>query len=377
MTDRQRIVHGRVVAAHRIEIRPQQEARSARHRHPHLRRRIGLRERLAVGAGDAGARPGRIAAAAARCSAGRADFIAPMLATVIFPAIDQITRGGTERIVRLAEWRHPAVAIVIDADIEPDLGHPLGVSHRAGPRSPHLLRRAPAAIDDAQRIDQLRLPIGAAAGFVPGERGQRRKYRPHMVLLDQGIAEGGFDAPQRQQRAALDAEFLFDPCKQRFVFLQRLLAGDDAPVRDAAIDVLPDLFVEFRLVPHLLEHGHVGFDAAHHACISRVRNALRQRARTKAITPLVEARGCRGKRGIGMGEQGGGTNARTQQRAAHGHVRRIKLFHQGILAVRCGRRQSHCRAGTSHPGAGLRQFWTSGGRSRSPIKRKGAIVAAK
>ena len=96
-------------------------------------------------------------------------------------------------------------------------------------------------IDDIQRVDQLGFPIGAPARLVPGERGKRGKYRAHMVLLHQRIAEGGLDAPQRQQRAALDAEILLDPREQRLVLPQRFLAGDDAPVRDAAVDVLPDL----------------------------------------------------------------------------------------------------------------------------------------
>ena len=121
--------------------------------------------------------------------AGGADFIAPVFAAVILAAVDQKARGRAQRIVGLAERRHPAVTVIIHPDIEPDLRHPLGVSHRAGPRSPHLLRRAPAAIDDLQRIDQFGFPIGAAARFVPGQRRQRGKYRPHMVLLHQRIAD--------------------------------------------------------------------------------------------------------------------------------------------------------------------------------------------
>ena len=127
-----------------------------------------------------------------------------------------------------------------------------------------------------------------------------------MVLLHQGIAERGLDAPQRQQRAALDAKILLDPREQRLVFFQRFLAGDDAPVGDAAIDVLPDLLVELGLLLHLLEHGHVRFDAAHHARIGRLRDALRQRPRAKTVAPLIEAGRCRGKRRHGTGEQGAG-----------------------------------------------------------------------
>ena len=47
---------------------------------------------------------------------------------------------------------------------------------------------------------------------------------------------------------------------------------------------------------HLLEHGHVGLDVAHHAGIGRVRDAVRQRAAPKAVAPLVEARRRGGKR---------------------------------------------------------------------------------
>ena len=68
-----------------------------------------------------------------------------------------------------------------------------------------------------------------------------------MVLLHLRIAIGGFHAPQRQQRAALGAEIMFDPGEQCLMLPQGFLACDDAPVGDAAVDVLPDLLVEFGL----------------------------------------------------------------------------------------------------------------------------------
>ena len=58
--------------------------------------------------------------------------------------------------------------------------------------------------------------------------------------------------------AALDAEIFFDAGKQRRVLLGFLPAGDDAPVGDAAVEVLPELFVEFGLVADRLKPGHVG-----------------------------------------------------------------------------------------------------------------------
>ena len=271
-----------------------------------------------------------------------------MLAAVILAAIDQILRGRAERIVGFAERRNLAVAVIVDADIEPDFRHPLRMSHRAGPRSAHLLRRRPAAIDDSERIDQFGFPIGLAARLVPGERGERGKHRAHVVLLHQRIAKGGFDAPQREQRAALDAEILFDPRKQRLVLLQGFLAGDDAPVGDAAIDVLPDLFVEFRLVPHLPEHGHVRLDMPHRAVPGRLRNALCQRTGAKIIAPLVEAGRGGGKGRDRLCKQGSGREAGLQQRAARRRVRGIRWFHQASLAAQARARQrSFAQQGTA------------------------------
>src|SRR5215217_151081 len=146
-----------------------------------------------------------------------------MFAAVVLAAVEQIARAGAERIVWLAERRDAAVLFVVHADIEPDFRHPLRMAHRAGPGAAHFLRRAPAAVDDAQRIDQLGFPIGTAARLVPGQCGERGEYRAHMVLLYQRVAIGGFDAPQRQERAALDAKILLDPGEQRLVLSECFL----------------------------------------------------------------------------------------------------------------------------------------------------------
>jgi hypothetical protein len=63
---------------------------------------------------------------------------------------------------------------------------------------------------------------------------------------------------------------MFDAREQSTVMTQRFLASVDAPVGHAAVDVLPELFLELRLVAHLREHAHVGFDPAHH---TRIRGA--------------------------------------------------------------------------------------------------------
>jgi hypothetical protein len=161
-----------------------------------------------------------------------------------------------------------------------------------------------------------------------------------MVLLHLRIAIGGFDTPKSQQRAALDAEILFYPRKQRLVLLQRLLAGHDAPFGDAAIDVLPKLLVELRLVAQFLEHGHVRLDATHHARPGRFRNSLGDCALAKRLAPLLETGRGGGKGGKGVREQNAGTDASLEQRAARCRVGKVGLLHLLILADCEGRQQN-------------------------------------
>ena len=299
MDDRERIVHRRVVAPHRKEIWSEQERRSAGFGDPELRRCVRLREWLAVGAHHASARPCRISPAALGRSLGT-HFIAPMFAGTILAAIDQIFGGRAERVVGPAEGRDFSVAVIVDADMEPDLGHPLGMAHRAGPGAAHLWRRTPALVDNVQRIDELAFPIGFSARRIPGERGKRGEDRAHMILLHLGIAEGALDAPEREQRAALDAEVLFDAREQRFVLFQRELAVNDAPVGDAAIDVLPGGLGELRLGLHFPEDAHVGLDPRHGVVPGRFRNALGHRPVTEMLAPFVEPGRC-GRRSRRLG----------------------------------------------------------------------------
>src|SRR5207248_7336907 len=147
--------------------------RPARHGHPQLGDEARLRERLAVGTRDAELLPGIVRMRGlVRAAPACAYLVAPVLAAPVFAAVDQITRATPECVVRLAEWIDLAVAVVVEADIEPDFRHPLRVAHGARPRADHLLRIAPAFVHDAQRVDQLRLPVRATAGLAPGERSE-------------------------------------------------------------------------------------------------------------------------------------------------------------------------------------------------------------
>ena len=213
-----------------------------------------------------------------------------MLACAIFAALDEILRGAGERVVRLAEWRHPAIAIVVEPDIEPYLRHPLGMAHGAGPRAAHFLGRAPPAVDDHQRVEQFLFPIGAAARLAPGERGERRDHGPHMVLLHIRIAEGQFDAPEPEHHRAVDPIVLLDAGKQRCILLGLFLARGDAPVGDAAVEILPDLFLELGLGAVELKDRGVGLDIAHDPRVGRVRDATRAGPGAERLDPLLEPR---------------------------------------------------------------------------------------
>src|SRR5215470_1721729 len=98
---------------------------------------MGLRKGPTVGAHDTGGSPRLVTARGFTPLRARRqpDFVTPMLATAVLAALNEIARGRGERIVGTAERRDPAVAVVVDADVEPHFRHPLGVSHGAGPRA--------------------------------------------------------------------------------------------------------------------------------------------------------------------------------------------------------------------------------------------------
>src|SRR5262249_43161027 len=139
-------------------------------------------------------------------------------------------------------------------------------------------------------VEQFLLPIGAAARLPPRQRRERRDDRAHVVLLDVRIAKGRFDAPEPEHDPAVDPVVLLDAGEERGVFLRLLLAGRDAPVGDAAIEVLPELFVEFGLGADELKNCRIGFDIAHNPSVRGAGYATRARPCAEGSDPLVEWR---------------------------------------------------------------------------------------
>src|SRR5262249_54868491 len=177
--------------------------------------------------------PGLIAARCPAYTCLRAHLVAPVLAAPVFSALHEIARGRAKGVVGSAERVDASVAVVVEADVQPDLRHPLGVAHGAGPGAAHLGWVAPAALGDDEPIAQLLPPTGAPPRLTPGQCGERRDDWPHVVLLHVRVAIGGLDPPQTEHDRALDPKILFDAGKEACVFLRLLLAGNDAPVGDA------------------------------------------------------------------------------------------------------------------------------------------------
>src|SRR5262249_32695400 len=99
------------------------------------------------------------------------------------------------------------------------------MAHGARPGAALLLGRAPAALDDDERVEQFLLPISATARLSPRERRERGDDWAHVVFLHVRIAEGRFDAPESEHDPAVDPVVLLDAGQERGVFLRLLLAG--------------------------------------------------------------------------------------------------------------------------------------------------------
>ena len=126
--------------------------------------------------------------------------------------------------------------------------------------------------------------------------------------------------------------------KQRCIFLGALLAGDDAPVRTAAIDVLPHLFGEFGLLALQRIDLGVGRDVAHHAIVGRGRDAAFERLRLEGGDPLREARIGEGCAGEHRGHAGGAAQRVVNERAPVKRRREGEAVDSGH-----GRQSSGCR----------------------------------
>jgi hypothetical protein len=111
-----------------------------------------------------------------------------------------------------------------------------------------------------------------------------------VIFLDGRIAERGLDPPHAEHERRLDTKIFFDAGEERRVLLGLLLAGRDLPVGGGAIEILPELLIELRLIMDRLQPGGVRLNPAHDARVRIVRDAVRDGLRAKRLDPPIERR---------------------------------------------------------------------------------------
>ena len=107
---------------------------------------------------------------------------------------------------------------------------------------------------------------------------KRRERAEHVPVVLLG-AEIGFDAPQREQHPALDAEFLFHRVEGLGPFLGLALAVGDAAARGNVVDIGADRLAVFGLALGGRDHALIGRHAFQGEIESRARDALGLRVR--------------------------------------------------------------------------------------------------
>jgi len=148
-------------------------------------------------------------------------------------------------------------------------------------------------------------------------------------------------------------------------FRSASLPADDAPVRGAAIDVLPDLLGELRLLLHLLEHGHVGLDAAHPpGSRSRPKCLLPAHARENRRATGRNRVGAAASAACGATRRAVRAEAGLQDGAAGRGLQRIRLFHRASLARGPRAPKVMTPRAATHP-ANLWRFWTTSAAPRT------------
>src|ERR1700692_5123819 len=108
-----------------------------------------------------------------------------------------------------------------------------------------------------------------------------------MVFFHDGIAECRLDAPDPEHEGGLDAKILFDAGKKPRVLLRFFFTGGNVPVGGGAVEILPELLVEFGLIADRFKSRGVRMYPAHDACVGFLRDAARRGLRAKRGDPLL------------------------------------------------------------------------------------------
>ena len=228
---------------------------------------------------------------------GHAHFLEPRLAAL--PAeMDEILAGRADDVRHALDQVALAVAVIVDGVRHVFGRHHLGLAEFARPGADHLLGAQVAALDQAQRIEQMTAEhVGAAA--IIGQRGERFD---RMILALAG-AEIALQSPEGRDHRGRDAKVLVFAREQRLVLLDLRSAAGQAPAGQHLVGDLEEVLREELLAAvdvddALVEHeiGRSGGDCGR-------RNSLGERLLLEGGEPRVEAAGvatiglgqCRGR----------------------------------------------------------------------------------
>ena len=218
--------------------------------------------------------------------------LAPGLAALP-PIAFEIIGGGGEYVGDAVNEIAAAVAVVIDGVFEIGRRQELGLANLAGPSAAHFAGAHVAAVDDAQRIQELGPEFVRAAAIV-GQRRQRAKGRESARVG----AEVGFEAPDGDNDRARHSVLLLDAAEDRAVLLKKPCPAPQ-PGRHHAAGKLLEALVKDSLRVIARDDRMIIGHRAQRRLDRALGNALRRRLLLDPVEPGAEvaAAGCRRRAG--------------------------------------------------------------------------------
>src|SRR5262245_39321635 len=179
-----------------------------------------------------------------------------------------------------------ALPVVVEVDGVFDIGrrHELSLTNFAGPGAAHFVREHVAALDDAQRFQELGLKQFGSPAVV----GKARE-RPNWRQTSQVGAKVGFKAPDGDDDRTWDAKLLLDPTQDRPISLQHIAALFQPIRRDCAARELFEALLKNALLA--IARDDFGIVVQSRQCRSKglLGNALACRLSREAVKPGREA----------------------------------------------------------------------------------------
>ncbi len=241
---------------------------------------------------------------------------------------DQEVGGGGERVGHAVDQIAAAVAVEVDGVLEIVGGGELHAAELAGPVADHAVDGLVAALDDAQRVEQLRAEeIGPAA--VIGECGDGAEN----LVVAEIAAEVALQAPEGGEHRRRHAVFLFHLGEQLGVLLDLGEPVGDAAAANHAVGKLQEGLVEHRLAVVAAHDGRVeGHRRGRFGDHAR-RDALGGGFFLEILEPAFVGTGVAAARGQGRARQAGAERHDRQSQCRHPH-RLIRLF-RGLRGQIC------------------------------------------